>query len=72
MLVSLQLEARYFSSAIRLMSVQSKSMKKKQRIKAEKAGKIHILILTDCFHLVKYRLSINTLILLFNFKLDGY
>ena len=57
MLVSLQLVVRYFSLAIRLTSVRSKSTKKKQRIKAEKAGKIYILILTDCIDVDKYRFS---------------
>jgi hypothetical protein len=38
MLVSPLLEARYFFSVVRWMIVQSKNMKKKQRIKVEKAG----------------------------------
>ncbi|TYI06313.1 hypothetical protein ES332_A10G149900v1 [Gossypium tomentosum] len=38
MLVSLQLEARYSSSVVRSMTLQSRSMRKKRRIKVEKAG----------------------------------
>ena len=69
MLESLQLEARYFSSAIRLMSVQSKSMKKKQKIKAEKAGMIHFLTLTNCFYINNvYPIPI----LQFNLRLAGH
>ncbi|KAL5548589.1 hypothetical protein UlMin_003820, partial [Ulmus minor] len=38
MLVSPQLEARYFFLVIRLMIIQCKNTKKKQSIRAEKAG----------------------------------
>jgi len=40
MLASLQLEARYFSSVVRLMIELSKNMRKKLRTKVEKAGKV--------------------------------
>lgn len=47
MLESPQLEAKYFSLVVRLMTVQSKNMKKKQRKKVGKAGE-HILVLSYC------------------------
>ena len=45
MRASPQLEVRYCSSVVRWMIVQSKNMRKKQRIKVERAGEASFLFL---------------------------
>lgn len=50
MLESLPLEARYFFLVARSMTVQFKNMRKKQRIKVEKAGETSFWLILLQFH----------------------
>lgn len=71
MLVSLQQEARYFTSVARLMNGQSKNTRRKPRTKVEKAGKfiyLRFLIVDDTFIYFCFAASINICLVVFVIK----